>query len=138
MLDPSSQWYETIMLSCSQYLDNLEALEICGCGLPWDVIIESGLYGVTTSPNCGCGYGLNAEAGNVGLGVLEGCHSGGRTMMVFFSIMIGGFAAGQIGPGVKAMAEARIAAAKMLAVINRTPTIGGEEHFGNKKMEKKL
>lgn len=45
-------------------------------------------------------------------------------MMVFFSILIGGFSAGQIGPGVKAMADAKVAAARMLAVIERKPTIG--------------
>jgi ABC-type multidrug transport system fused ATPase/permease subunit len=52
--------------------------------------------------------------------------------MVFFSILIGGFAAGQIGPGVKAMADARVVAATMMAVIERVPSIGsGDESISN-------
>jgi len=41
--------------------------------------------------------------------------------------LVGGFSAGQIGPGVKAIADARAAAAKMLAVMERVPTIGGDD-----------
>ena len=127
LLDPNGPWYDIILSACSQYIGNLEALEICGCGLPWQTIIDSGLYGDDlVSPNCGCGYASDDSLSNLGVNVIGGdCHTGGRTMMVFFSILIGGFAAGQIGPGIKAIADARIAAAKMLAVINRKPTIGG-------------
>lgn len=93
----------------------LDALRVCACGLPWHTTDITG-------PNCGCGFGQQIDIG--GFGVLSGCVSGGRTMMVFFSILIGGFSVGQIGPGVKALADAKIAAAKILAVINRKPKIG--------------
>jgi ATP-binding cassette subfamily B (MDR/TAP) protein 1 len=135
ILDPEGPWYDVIVMACVDYLDNMKALEICACGLPWMTIIEDGL--ATVSPNCGCGYNLNADAEELGLGVLEGCHSGGRTMMVFFSVLVGGFSVGQIGPGVKAMTDARIAAAKMLAVINRTPDIGDDEDDSEKKRLKR-
>jgi ATP-binding cassette subfamily B (MDR/TAP) protein 1 len=96
-------------------------LEVCACGLPWGSITT-----VDESPNCGCGY-TQSDGQDLGAEVLSGCMSGGRVMMVFFSILIGGFSAGQIGPGVKAIGEAKMAAAKMLAVIERTPTIGDED-----------
>lgn len=97
----------------------LEALQVCACGfIPWHSIVDP--YPIT-GPNCGCGYGKQVD---LGLEVWSGCVSGGRTIMVFFSILIGGFSIGQIGPGVKALADARIAAAKILAVINRKPKIG--------------
>jgi len=128
LLDPEGPWYDVIVSACAVYWDDIDSdsLEICACGLPWQSIIEAGF--ATVSPNCGCGYSTgSSEAEELGLSVLEGCHSGGRTMMVFFSILVGAFSAGQIGPGIKALADARIAAAKMLAVINRQPTIGSDE-----------
>ena len=124
LLDPNSPWYETIQIGCSEYTDGEDeddrmALMVCACGLPWDAIgIES--------PNCGCGY--EQEAGeDLGVDVLSGCESGGRVMLVFFSILVGGFAAGQIGPGIKAIGEARTAAAKILAVVEREPEISGDD-----------
>jgi len=131
LLDPEGPYYDIVVRACAEYLDDMTSLEVCACGLPWTTIIEAGL--ATISPNCGCGFGLNADAEELGLSVLEGCHSGGRTMMVFFSILVGAFSVGQIGPGVKAMADARIAAAKMLAVINRTPDIQIDDEDDNSK-----
>lgn len=134
LLDPASPWYATIQIACSNYLDDddLAALQVCACGLPWDTIDDT-----IPSPNCGCGYEQSADS-DLGADVLSGCVSGGRIMMVFFSILIGAFAAGQIGPGVKALAEARIAAAKLLAVIERIPEIGDyDEDTNNDKQKKK-
>ena len=130
----NSQWSPVIQLGCADYLepqtaDEEKALEICACGLPWDIILESSeaqAANVTDSPNCGCGY-TQSEAGDLGADVLTGCVSGGRVMMVFFSILIGGFSIGQVGPGVKAMADAKLAAAKLLSVIDRTPEIGADD-----------
>jgi len=126
LLDPNGVWYPIITMGCQKYLvdnptpDEMEVLEVCACGLPWE------LLGNITAPNCGCGYEQAADS-DLGLSVLAGCVSGGRVMMVFFSILVGGFSAGQIGPGVKAIADARAAAAKMLAVMERVPTIGGDD-----------
>lgn len=135
LLDPASPWYATIQIACSDYLDDvdLDALQVCACGLPWDTIDDT-----IPSPNCGCGYEQSADS-DLGADVLSGCVSGGRILMVFFSIVIGGFSAGQVGPGVKALAEARMAAAKLLAVIEREPEIGDcdEEDESDKQKRKK-
>lgn len=124
LLDPNSTWFPTIQAGCSEYLrdeDDRMAALVCACGLPWDAVA-----GDIEPPNCGCGY--EQETGeDLGADVLSGCESGGRIVLVFFSILIGGFSAGQIGPGVKAIGDARAAAAKMLAVIERQPEIGGKD-----------
>lgn len=41
----------------------------------------------------------------------------------------------QVGPGVKALADAKIAAAKLLTVIDRTPEIGGDDSEGGEGQE---
>jgi len=76
-----------------------------------------------------CGY--NFESGVVGLKVTSPCFSGGNTMLVFFSILVGGFGLGQVGPGIQAITAARISAAKMLKVINRVPKIDPNDKGGN-------
>ena len=126
LLDPNSTWYPLILEGCKPYLEDAAngdtvPLEVCACGIPWDSITT-----VDESPNCGCGY-TEDDGQDLGADVLSGCVSGGRVMMVFFSILIGGFSAGQIGPGVKAIADAKMAAAKMLVVIERIPTIGDDD-----------
>ena len=128
ILDPNATWYPFVQMGCEQYFnsnneDDREILKVCACNLPWDIILEDFDDDTVQSPNCGCSYEQSADE-DLGANVLRGCVSGGRVMMVFFSILIGGFAAGQIGPGVKALSEARIAAARMLAVIERKPEIG--------------
>ena len=130
----NSRWSPIIQIACVDYLEPQTAeeeksLEICACGLPWDVILDSSdarAANITDSPNCGCGY-TQSEGGDLGADVLTGCVSGGRVMMVFFSILIGGFSIGQVGPGVKAMTDAKMAGAKLLSVIDRTPEIGADD-----------
>jgi ABC-type multidrug transport system fused ATPase/permease subunit len=125
LLDETSPWYPFIELGCSRYMedpDDLEALQVCGCGLPWDIFDVD-----FEPPNCGCGYEATAD-GDLGVAVLTGCMSGGRVMMVFFSILVGGFSVSQVGPGVKAVSDARAAAAKLLAVIERKPVIGDDDN----------
>lgn len=127
LLDPDSPWYTTIILGCQSYLEgalngDIEPLQVCACGLPWASITDT----IAVGPNCGCGY-TQTEGQEDIPGVLSGCMSGGRVMMVFFSVLIGGFSAGQIGPGIKAIADAKMAAGKMLQVIERTPTIGDDD-----------
>merc|ERR1712226_734198 len=111
MLQEGSPWYGTIREFCASYVNDQTSLEVCGCGLPWEFI------GIV-SPNCGCG----AIDPDLPLGQ-EPCFSGGQTLMVFFSILLGGIAIGQVGPGLKALLAARISAAKMLEVTNRYPDI---------------
>jgi len=86
------------------------ALDTCACGIFWE-----GLDMV--SPNCGCGY----TAGT--FSVESVCFTGGKTILVFFSILVGGFGLGTAGPGAKELGKARIAAAKMLEVIERKPQV---------------
>jgi len=118
ILNETSPWWPIIEEGCKSYLnDTIEVLETCACGLPWESIE------FLNGPNCGCSY-TQSQGSDLGLSVVSGCVSGGRVMMVFFSVLIGGFSAGQIGPGVKAVADAKVAAAKMLAVIERKPLIG--------------
>lgn len=124
LLDESSPYYSVIELACADYFDNPEALDVCACGLPWASFAEDFGLDPDAVPNCGCGF---AETSQGVTSILTGCVSGGRVMMVFFSILIGGFSLSQIGPGVKALADARIAAAKIQSVINRKPGIGDKE-----------
>ena len=59
-----------------------EVYDVCVCGLPWESFPSSDGY---ANPKCGCGYqGLIG-----GLQVTSLCFSGGNTMLVFFSILIG-------------------------------------------------
>ena len=125
---------------CSDYIDfdsdgNIseitEALEVCACGIPWGATEE--FEEMFENPECGCGNGVT----NTGFSVLEGCFSGGRTILVFFTIIMGGFGAGQIGPGMKALTDGRIAAAKMLRVIERKPEIDINDTENKKRLESK-
>eukprot|EP00546_Thalassionema_frauenfeldii_P014009 CAMPEP_0178930166 /NCGR_PEP_ID=MMETSP0786-20121207/21060_1 /TAXON_ID=186022 /ORGANISM="Thalassionema frauenfeldii, Strain CCMP 1798" /LENGTH=1444 /DNA_ID=CAMNT_0020606615 /DNA_START=119 /DNA_END=4453 /DNA_ORIENTATION=+ len=112
MLDESSPWYGIIVEACAPYLTDIEALEVCACSFPWDEVPN------IPNPNCGCGY-LD-ETLDPGQTV---CLSGGTALNVFFCVLIGGFAFGQIGPGLKALQQARLSAAKMLQMIRRYPVI---------------
>lgn len=110
-LNEDSIWYGQIMKSCIIYVNDAVSQAVCACGLSWE---DSDI----PSPNCGCG------ATDPSLPPLqEVCFSGGQTLMVFFSILLGGIAVGQIGPGLKALLAARISAARMLEVINSYPDI---------------
>jgi len=118
LFDNSSPEYEShrtiIYEFCSDYTH--ETLAVCACGLPWDSMnLES--------PDCGCGF----DSGDMPtFGTSDECFTGGKTMLVFFALLFGGFALGQISPGVKALSDARAAAAKMLKVIERRPSINAE------------
>jgi len=117
LINPNMTWYELISEACGEYLQNPTALEVCACGLPWETLIP--LYNLAMElPNCGCGY----SDPELPLGQTT-CFSGGDTLMVFFSILVGGFALGQIAPGIKALSGAVVSASQMMAVINRYPDI---------------
>ena len=53
------------------------------------------------------------------------CVSGGTVIMVFFSVLFGGFMFGAAGASIESIVKARVAAHKLHAVIDRKPR-GGE------------
>jgi len=109
-----------------------EAFEICACGLPWPAVADTidnsnvewavqmrgvGISGENVAPmTCGCskddGFSLGSK-----------CVSAGRTMAVFFSVMIAGFLLALIPPAFQAIGKARMAASKLYAIIDRRPDI---------------
>jgi ATP-binding cassette, subfamily B (MDR/TAP), member 1 len=93
-----------------------QAYTQCMCKLEYPAGYES--------PNCGCGYKeLSAISSLLGSSS-DVCISGGTIVMVFFSVLFGGFALGQAGPAFEALAKARIAAAKIYRIIDRVPANG--------------
>mmetsp|Transcript_9385 Transcript_9385/g.21148 ORF Transcript_9385/g.21148 Transcript_9385/m.21148 type:complete len:1404 (-) Transcript_9385:64-4275(-) len=95
-----------------------DSLLQCACNLDY------AMASLTTSPNCGCGYRLDTTFGSVLDSAASPCLSGGTIVMVFFSILFGGFALGQAAPAFEALAKARIAAFKLYEVIDREPENG--------------
>ena len=81
-----------------------QAYDACVCGIPWQAV---GM----PSPQCGCGAPESD------------CFTGGRVLMVFFSVLVGAFAMGMAQPAVTAVGKARAAAYKVFEVIDRVPEI---------------
>jgi len=102
--------YAIVSMACAGY--NGTALEVCACGINFPSMDM-------TNPKCGCGYSFT----DGGLNINAECFTGGKTMLVFFSILVGAFGLGTAGPFGKAIGVARLAAAKMLKVIDRVPEI---------------
>jgi len=112
------------------------AFDICACGLPWSGLQKSAetnddlkAAGYTpdnlVDPECGCSQG--------DIGINSECVSPGRTTAVFFCVMIAGFLLSMIGPSVKAVTQARVAAARLYKVIDRRPTIDSTNKSGSGK-----
>lgn len=55
-------------------------------------------------------------------------YSTGDVLVVFFSILMAGFNLGQLSPAFKKIAEGKIAAAKIFAIIDRKPLIASPEN----------
>ncbi|ABO93894.1 ABC(ABCB) family transporter: multidrug (P-glycoprotein-like protein) (ABCB) [Ostreococcus lucimarinus CCE9901] len=72
----------------------------------------------------GLWYGAKLIADSVLDSAASPCLTGGTIVMVFFSILFGGFALGQAGPAIEALAKARMAAFKIYGVIDRKPENG--------------
>ena len=109
------------------------AFEACVCGIPWESVATS----LETSDNemavlaremgftsedvvimqCGC------ATGERGSKLTSSCVSAGRTVAVFFSVMIAGFMMAMIPPAFSAIRKAQLAAAKLYKVIDRHPDI---------------
>jgi len=115
---------------CSSFLDengaSTEAYEVCGCSIPWE---SQDL----PSPNCGCSFSDGSNSGPT-FTINDGCFTGGKTIMVFFSILLAAFTAGQIGPGLSALNDGRIAARKMIKVIERFPEIDATKVKGKVRL----
>jgi len=95
-----------------------DSLLQCACNLDYSMAL------LITSPNCGCGHRLSTTFGGVLDSAASPCLTGGTIVMVFFSILFGGFALGQAGPAFEALAKARMAAYKAYEVIDRQPANG--------------
>ena len=96
----------------------------CACSLDYTLI--PGPEGeALTNPNCGCGYRTGALAGTGLSAGSSPCVSGGTVIMVFFSVLFGGFMFGQAGASMESVVKARMAAHELHAVIDRAPE-GGE------------
>ena len=116
--------YGIITSVCAGYMNDLEPLSVCACSIPW---ASMGM----TNLNCGCGFG--DEDGALDFGE---CFTGGKTMLVFFSILVGAFGLGTTGPFVKAINEAKVSAKKMLDIIERVPEINIKAIDGKKTFDK--
>ena len=110
-----------------------EAYETCVCSIPWTSVANS----IDTSDNemavlaremgysgddvvimeCGCPTGQNGSKLN------SSCISAGRTVAVFFSVMIAGFMMAMIPPAISSIKKAQLSAAKLYQVIDRRPDI---------------
>jgi ATP-binding cassette subfamily B (MDR/TAP) protein 1 len=66
----------------------------------------------------------------------HGCVTGGTILAVFFSVLMGSMALGQIAPPLTSFTGAKSACAHMFKVINRKPLIDGFSEDGLKPKEK--
>ena len=98
-----------------------DALLTCACSLDYAILPTATML---TNPNCGCGYRTGALAGTGLSAGSSPCITGGTVIMVFFSVLFGGFMFGQAGASIEAVVKARIAAHKLYAVIDRAPRGG--------------
>ena len=96
-----------------------DALLTCACAIDYSIIDGYSL----TNPNCGCGYRANGGIGGMSSGTSP-CVTGGTVILVFFSVLIGGFMFGQCGASIEAIIKGRIAARELYAVIDRKPADG--------------
>ena len=100
----------------------------CACALDYSLLTAAGADGggALANPNCGCGYRVGGFSADSGLNAGSSpCVSGGTVIMVFFSVLFGGFMFGAAGASIESIVKARIAAHKLHAVIDRKPR-GGE------------
>jgi len=76
-------------------------------------------------------YGGNLVAKSIENRCTEDCITGGTIMAVFFSIIMGSMALGQLAPPLAAFAAAKAAVYPMMEVIKRKPLIDGFSEEGN-------
>jgi ATP-binding cassette subfamily B (MDR/TAP) protein 1 len=98
------------------------AYEACVCSIPWSSINVEGAANI----QCGC----SASAGDVS--IASECITAGRTIAVFFSVMIAGFLLGMIPPAFQAIKKAQLAGYKLYRIIDRHPVIDSSSPGGKK------
>ena len=99
-----------------------DAYDACVCSIPWSTIEVDGVVNI----ECGCTVG--------DLSIASECYTSGRTVAVFFSIMIAGFLLGMIPPAFQAIRKAQLAGYKLYRIIDREPTINSSDKTGGKKV----
>jgi len=97
-----------------------DAYDACVCSIPWSTISEPGVVNI----QCGCTVGE--------LSIASDCITTGRTIAVFFSVMIAGFLLGMIPPAFQAIKKAQLAAYKLYKIIDRVPSIDSSNASGGK------
>jgi ABC-type multidrug transport system fused ATPase/permease subunit len=97
-----------------------DAYDACVCSIPWSTL---GIEGVVDI-QCGCSKDE--------LSIASDCVTAGRTIAVFFSVMIAGFLLGMIPPAFQAIKKAQLAAYKLYRIIDRHPTIDSSSTDGKK------
>jgi len=97
-----------------------DAYDACVCSLPWSTMTEPGVVNI----QCGCTVGE--------LSIASDCITTGRTIAVFFSVMIAGFLLGMIPPAFQAIKKAQLAAYKLYRIIDRVPGINSSDRSGGK------
>eukprot|EP00939_MAST-03C_sp_MAST-3C-sp1_P001093 g1093.t1 len=82
-----------------------DALSVCACAMPWSEFALAEL-------DCGCSHGSDE------FGESPTCYTGGDITLVFFSVLIGGFLLGQVGPSIQKFQKARAAAYSIFKTID--------------------
>ena len=84
-----------------------EAREVCACSMPWSSMGLEDIY-------CGCNHGGDQDFQTTT------CFRGGDCVLVFFSVLIAGFAMGQVSPALEKLGSSRAAAAKIFDTIDKS------------------
>jgi len=119
-----------------------EALDACVCGIPWssvadaldtsdiDWAVDARAMGYSGDDiviiQCGC------SEGEAGFNLTSNCVSPGRTVAVFFSVMIAGFMLAMIPPAFQSIRKAQLAAWKLYQIIDRHPDIDSSPSISGK------
>jgi ABC-type multidrug transport system fused ATPase/permease subunit len=77
-------------------------------------------------------YGAKLVADQRDAGCTENCLTGGTVVAVFFCVIIGGFALGQLGPPLGFFVSAKAAAGTVMELVRRKPLIDGLSDEGDK------
>jgi len=98
-----------------------DAYDACVCSIPWNTMDNPDIVVIS----CGCTTG--------DVSIASDCVTAGRTIAVFFSVMIAGFLLGMIPPAFQAIKKAQLAAYKLYRIIDRHPTIDSSSSSNGKK-----
>jgi ATP-binding cassette subfamily B (MDR/TAP) protein 1 len=79
----------------------------------------------------GLWYGAQLIIGDVERNCMHNCINGGTVLSVFFAILMGGIAVGQVAPPLNAVVDAQCAAYPMFQLMNRVPVIDSESIVGS-------